>query len=96
MEGLKGTRIEELKGETGTASILHLFNPLNLVKGEMIRLHDEVGEQFLAGFVHFGGGFVLGVGLNVHAYMLSDTHVGNAVNVKVAHTVLNGFALWVE
>jgi hypothetical protein len=63
---------------------------------KMVGFHDQVCEQSLASFVHFGGGFVFAGRLDVHADMFADANVRYPFNMEIAHAVVNGLALWVE
>jgi len=62
----------------------------------MIMFHNKIGEEFLAGGLHGGGGGFGAVGFEVHGDVFADAHVGHAVDVNVGKIFSNGFALWVE
>ncbi len=59
-------------------------------------LHDQVGQQFLAGGVYFLACIGFCSSLQGHGDVPTDAHIGNAGQIQVFHVVDHGFALWIE
>ncbi len=62
----------------------------------MIRFHNQIGQQFLAGRIYFLAGFRFAVCFEAHAYMATDPYIRDTGKVEVFHIVDHRFTLRVE
>ena len=62
----------------------------------MVRFHNQIGQQFLAGRIHFLAGFGFTVGFERHADMATDAYIRYTGKMEVFHVVDHCFALRIK